>query len=331
MSIKFEFCDFYSPTVEREWRELYENDSHATPLLSYDFNKSFLKYYYSNKVRKGTKPVLIKGSDEKSGKTLMFIPACRGESGYYMLWDYSAVPYCDVLLADGKWDAEKYDSELYKLASLLDNKVFNFTRMNNSSPYTEHLHCKYVPSKNNTCIRFDLLSSYNMFYKLMSKDMREYLSASADKLLSEGHTFKTAVYYDQPIGKKTQKDLFKLHHGSSLSVFGVIQNKFRDKRNAITELINEGADVLTAISYIDGAPAAFVSGVVRNGIMTVVRSGVNHLGYLYSAEYLNLCDLIKYSIERKRLTCIDFGRDNDAGKLEMGGKEHQMYSFEINF
>ena len=71
MGLKFEICDFKDSATEKEWRALYEKNTEASPLLSYDFNRIFYKYYSKNKSRRNMKPILVKGIDEKSGKTVL--------------------------------------------------------------------------------------------------------------------------------------------------------------------------------------------------------------------------------------------------------------------
>lgn len=324
--IFLEVCSFYSDKVASEWRRLYAENGELSYFSSYEFNMLFLKSYKNNKLRKNMKPFLIRVYNED--EPLMFLPLCRSGDEYYFMWDYSSVMYCEPVYKAGL-SIQFFDILINKLPEILGNEVIFFTKMNDGLSFAKYLANQYTHYKRHTCMSMELPATFDKFYKNMTPEGRVAEEEARDRLKSSGYTFKTYFYSDKPITNKMFEKLYHIYYGNPEGWKARLKDRKYDKINPISCSLRKASDTVLAVSCINDEPVAFVGGFVRNGKITIVRCGEHKRYRDYEPRRLMYMDLIKYCIEKKNFTEIDFGTGKDRCKSEMGAKAHYTYYYEI--
>ncbi len=324
--IFLEVCSFFSDEVATEWKRLYAENGELSYFSSYEFNMLFLKSYKNNKLRKNMKPFLVRVYDKY--ETLMFLPLCRSGDEYYFMWDYSSVMYCEPVYKAGL-GIQFFDMLINKLPEVLGNEVIFFTKMNDGLSFTKYLANQYTHYKRHTCMSMELPKSFEKCYKNMLPEGRVAIEEARERLSSSGYSFKTYFYSDKPISENMFEKLYRIYYGNPANWKQKLKDRRYDKFNPISCCLRHGKDTVLAVSCINDEPVAFVAGFVRDGKVTVVRSGEHRRYRDYEPRRLMYLDFIKYCIEKKKYSTVDFGTGKDRCKSEMGSVAHYTYYYEI--
>ncbi len=325
--VSFELCSFKSEKVASDWKRIYEENGELPFFASYDFNLQFAKAFKKNPHRKSMKLLLVRAFDEK-GDTVMYLPLCKDRGEYYFMWDYSSVMYCTPIYRKGA-GAEDFDMVLNKLSDILGSETLFLTKMNDMSEFTQYMRGRHTPYRKRTCVSLELGDDFYKFYLGMSDEAKEAIEHGRNAVHERKGSFTTFFYCNRPISEELFKKLYTIYYGSHPTFLQKIKNRIYDKGNPLSCALRKGDESMIAVSCIDGEPVAFLGGFVRNGCYTVVRSGESRrYGYCNTYDIL-LCDTIKYCIEKKGITTIDFGKGREEYKFALGGKAHYLYNFEL--
>ncbi len=327
MNITLSECSISDKQTAAEWEGIYNTNPTLTYFSSYEFNQLFVKKFSKEKSRRSLKPVIVRAYDSKR-KTLMFLPLCKRHESYYMLWDYSSVPYCNaVFRQDIK--REELDYIFDHLSEVIGNNTIYFTKMNDNSDFTNYLYDRYSPYKKRSCGSVELLRSYEYTYKLIDKECREIIEEALGRIENEGIEYRTDFYLGKRLPSKASSDISLILNGEKNGPISKLKRFIRNRNSAVISSILQGNNSLVAISYIDGYPVACLYGFVRNKTFTLLKSASTKYGVTYSAKHLIFSDLIRYSVENKVANNIDLCRTDDKFKTDFMSKKHHTYSFEI--
>lgn|GEM_PF-3349186 len=327
MKITLSECSFNDKKIAAEWNGIYRSNPQLGYFASYEFNEFFVRCFHKNKSRRSMKLVIIRAFDEQRG-ALMFLPLAKSHGHYYMIWERSSVPYCDAIYrADISKD--EFDYILDHLSEIVGNETIFFTKMNELSVFTQYLHDRFTPYKKRSCGSIELLRSYNYTYQLLSKECRENIEDSKEKIINEGLVYRTDFYSDKPLSAKAAADIEMIVHGEGAGVFTRIKNSASNRNSAIFQAVKKGVSSLVALSYIDDYPVACTYGFIKGNTFTISVLSSTRYGVSYSSKHLILCDLIKYAVENKNLSKIDLCRLDDNIKGDFVSKKHHVYGFEV--
>ena len=327
MSIVLSAFHFNDKNVAEEWKEIYQNNPRLSYYSSYEFNKLFLASYNSSRRRRGMRLFLIRAADKERG-TLMILPMAKHHHNFYPMWDYSSVPYCDMIYSS-KITGEDFDYIFNHISDVLGEGIVYFTKMNEASLVTEYLASRFTPYKKREGGKIDLLRSYEYSYLLLSKECRDHIEEAKNKVADQRHTFRTDIYFKKPLPSKAMSDLLVVLHGDNDSYFGRRSGTKYEMHNPTTLSVKNGQESLAAIAYIDGYPAACLYGFVRNNIFIVSKFVSTRYGISFSALHLIMNDVIRYAVDREEISTIDLWRTEDRVRADFAAKNHDISWFEV--
>lgn len=327
MSITLSVCSFNDEKIAKEWKRLCSENGKMNYYASYEFNRMFMDRYGKNKKRKAMKPVLIRAANEKD-EAVLFLPLCKRHDSYYMIWDYSSVPYCDAIYGKA-FDRKVFDEVFRNISNIIGNEVIYFTRMDSRSCFTAFLLESYTYYKRHTCASVALIRSYTSFCGLLSKECRDNIEEAKEKVKSRGLSFRTDIFCDKQLPKKVLSDIFSIKYGAVTSVFKRMKNKKHEKKSTISRALRNGKNSVTAVAYIDDEPVSYISGFEKNGVITLAGIGSTRHGVDYSSRHLMMNDFVKFAIEQRKISSIDMCRNHDKLVLDFGASHHHVYNFEV--
>lgn len=326
MHIYLDVCNFNDKDVEYEWKKIFENNPELTYFSSYEFNKTFLKFFKKNSKRKNMELTLVRAKYE-TGETIMFLPLCKNHHRYYLIWDYSSVPFCDVIGKKELTD-EDYDLILKNLPDAVGNSTVCFTKMNPNSKFSVYLEDRYTHYKKKYLIEVDLYDSYSVFTEMLTDRTKQLIDDSRAKLKFRQKQFKTVFFQSRSLPSKVKNDMFYIYYKNS-DLFKKLKNKKHDSENTISIKLKKSDRNFLALSYTKNIPIAFVAGFTENEKLYIVRTGYKRNGEVYSEDVLILCDLVKYCIENTGIKTLIFVSDDVKYREDLGGTPLSAYSYEV--
>lgn len=318
------------------WDELYRSNPALSAYQSPDFMAQFLKT-----ARLGKRRALLRSEILlcRMEDTQMICPLAidSRKKEVFLLGDFSAVGYCDLIYSVGVTDAQ-FDAVIGALKARYPGHTLKFNKVNESSALCAYLLRRSESLSQGECVCVSLGDDYDTYYKTLSKHSRQNIRTAYNRMNRDGKAFEFQIVQGTDRLTKRQKDdIIRIYCTRMKDKFGdevlpyPIMYTAQRYSNPIVRSLNTLEDQFHALLYIDGELAAFLSGL-RNGDgsrIVVPRLSMNGKFDFYDPGIVLLRETAEYLCRECPNTELDLSRGNEKYKYTMGGKPHFNHSFVI--
>ena len=322
------------------WISLYNSNMFLTPYSSYEFAEFYKKGLRYSAVRRNA--IISIYEFQKDNATFALVPLIKRGYEYYIYGDLCATGCLDFIYSDQITDSD-FD-HIFSFLSDLSKKekaVIYLNKLKESSLLFQYLiRNNYESQSTNKCVAIHFGDSYDNYYKLLSKHVRQNIRTGFNRLNREGHEYYFDFVHDSIIPKVKQDQIMALYNiRMGEKIGGMEKNHFisttrsavirfvRNLRNPITLSSFQMRNNVLATFYIDNSLAAFLGGYIRNNIVIVPRLAINSEYSVYSVGSLLVSEYIRYLIDNTSVRILDLSRGNEPYKYALGGDEYELFSF----
>lgn len=255
----------------------------------------------------------------------------------YLLGDFSAVGYCDLIYGPDVTDAQ-FDAVIGALKARYPGHTLKFNKVNESSALCRYLLRRSKSLSQSECVSIRLGDDYDAYYKSLSKHSRQNIRTAYNRMNRDGKTFEFQIVRGPDRLTNQQKnDIIRIYCTRMRDKFGgevlpyPIMYAAQRYFNPIVRSLNTLDDQFHALLYIDGELAAFLSGLrSSDGSRIVVpRLSMNGKFDFYDPGIVLLRETAEYLCREHPGTELDLSRGSEKYKYTMGGKPHFNHSFVI--
>lgn len=326
----------YSSRNRTVWNQLYQSNPALSAYQSPEFMAQFLKTARLGKQRIFMRIEILLCSVD--GASVICPLAVNGrKKEVYLLGDFSAVGYCDMIYSSGVTD-EQFDAVIEALKNRYSGYAFRFDKVNEKSAL-----CSYLLRRQNSlhcreCVCVSLSNDYDAYYMSLSKNARQNIRTAYNRMNRDGRTFTFQVVQGTDRLTKQQKnDIIRVYCTRMRDKFGdevlpyPIMYMAQRYFNPIVRSLNTLNNQFHALLYIDGELAAFLSGLYNGDGRRIVvpRLSMNGKFDFYDPGIVLLRETIEYLCREHPNTELDLSRGSEKYKYTMGGKPHYNHCFII--
>lgn len=326
----------YTDRDRTVWDVLYRSNPSLSAYQSPEFMAQFLKTARLGKRRAflRSERLLCKLDDVQM---ICSLAIDDRKKEVYLLGDFSAVGYCDLIYGADVTDAQ-FDAVIAGLKTRYPDYTLKFNKVNESSAFCKYLLRRCESLSQSECVCVSLGDDYDTYYKALSKHSRQNIRTAYNRMNRDGKTYDFQIVQGaQRLTKKQKDDIIRVYctrmkdkFGSEVLPYPIMYTAQR-YFNPIVRSLNTLDDQFHALLYIDGELAAFLSGL-RNGDgsrIVVPRLSMNGKFDFYDPGIVLLRETAEYLCREYPGTELDLSRGNEKYKYTMGGKPHFNHSFVI--
>ncbi|MEN6460264.1 MAG: GNAT family N-acetyltransferase [Syntrophomonas sp.] len=316
-------------SIEDIWDDLYQNNSHISPYMSYSFQKTYKRYLWLGSKRFGMQYLCYVVYD--GAEAIAIIPLIRRRNDYYLAGDLCATGYLDCIYSD-----QITDRQMEEIEKLLKEKAgagtkFHLNKLNQSSLLMQHYASRVSPERA-TCVSISLPDSYDDYFASLSKSVRQNVRTAKNRMQREGKEWNVETTVGVPVSWSLSKQLLEVYNkrlekrdGKKV---GAITRYVREHFNPITLAASHMKDNIVSILYIDGRIAAFMMGLIDNRERTALipRLAIDSDYSVYCPGFLLVCEASRFLIAHTQVRNLDLSRGDEQYKYSLGGTEHFNYS-----
>lgn len=298
-------------SVKKEWESIKTDSiyqSYPFNLLLYKYKKTSL----SNWKKGNIKTAFVVAYDDNKAVAIAPLavdrnPKCVRLLGYgsnagRLDFIYSRPDYADKL-----W---KYCIELFK------GYPFEFAFVDKNSPL--HMLMNEVYEFENYCIKIE---KYNEWYEKLSKNMRQNIRTSYNRLGTDNRTYKLEEHADM-VGKLAGQidEIYKKRKITWNK--GVRVKTVNMHRDIVYNSVNALPESKLYVLKIDDEVAAFLIGYVTGDRISIPRLAINEEYSRYSPGIV----LINEFLKKETVRYFDLGRGQESYKSKLSGDMYNTYN-----
>ena len=333
--LKLKRLSICNKSLQSKWKE-WEKDTSTSPFMYFEYTRFiyiFYKYFYHKYT-----PIIYCVLD-KTDNILMILPLKkRLFGGYFLLNDIqgsgAAGCICDPNL-DNKTREECLNKIFHEVNDITlqrlrpENYLYNYiTKLN-----------KFEVLPITTCVSIPIPHIFEDWFLTLSSSSRQNVRTAYNRLKRDGLTFKTITCSKSyTLSDEKRKQIMSLYTKRLFTKY----NKTGNIKTIIKKMLYKYIkhDTLSLfkldntfhnILYINGKPAAFLSGFIDHGNSTIVvpRLAVDIEYKFYSPGYVLLYETIKQLAEEGAIKQLDLSRGDEKYKLDLGGQKYSTYAFRL--
>lgn len=318
------------------WDELYRSNPALSAYQSLEFMEQYLKTAKLGKRRVRLRNEILRISlDDTEVLCPLAVDSRRKE--IFLLGDFSAVGYCDLIYAPGMTD-EQFGTALNGIKSRYPDHVLKLNKVNERSALCGYLLRHGASVAESECVCVSLGDDYDTYYKSLSKHSRQNIRTAYNRMNRDGKTYTFKIIQGTDRLSSVQKNEIcrvycrRMHDkfGKEVLPYPIMYTAQR-YFNPIVRSLNTLDAQFHALLYIDGKLAAFLSGLRNSDGSTIVvpRLSMNGEFDFYDPGIVLLRETAEYLCREHPNTELDLSRGNEKYKYTVGGKPHFNHSFTL--
>lgn len=321
-------------TLQHAWRKLYENNKHLTAYQSDKYAEIAFHYYLPYAIKLGVIPFFLEVLEDN--ETVMIIPLAKNmfKNEYSLFGDRSGYGYLDFIYSENI-EEDTINKCFEKLKDMFKGSTLIFSRMREDSLICRYLLMDYEFVSKESCVKIDMESSYNQYYETLSKNTRQNIRTSYNRIQKEGKEINIKMFYKQSLPEKQLSDIIELYLKRRNKRYelsgGLISKIFLKNFDIGSVAMKKNDNYVHFILYIDDSIAAFYNGFLslNEKIITVPRLAINDEFARFSPGILLLNESFKTIIDSNLAKEIDLMQGDEKYKYSMGGETHYCYQFKL--
>lgn len=326
----------YADRDREVWDRLYRSNPALSAYQSREFMEQYLKTAKLGKRRIQLRSEILLCS---LGDAQIICPLAidRRKKEIFLLGDFSAVGYCDLIYGPDTTDAQ-FDAVFAALKKRYPGSALKFNKVNESSGLCAYLMRGGSSGSQSECVCVSLGDDYDAYYQSLSKHSRQNIRTAYNRMNRDGRKYEFQIVQGTDrLTKQQRDDIIRVYCTRMHDKFGKevlpypIMYTAQRYFNPIVRSLNILDNQFQALLYIDGELAAFLSGL-RNGDgsrIVVPRLAMNDAFDFYEPGIILLRETADFLCREYPNTELDLSRGNEKYKFAMGGKTHLNYSFVI--
>lgn len=104
---------------------------------------------------------------------------------------------------------------------------------------------------------------------------------------------------------------------------------FLKHQSYATRLLRFSKNASTCYLTINGEPAAFLSGLIKDDRIIIPRLSIESKFKRYSPGMILINEAIKYYFKNTAIRTLDLSKGEENYKYKLGGKTHKSYRFKL--
>jgi hypothetical protein len=304
---------------------------YSSPYQNIDYIKFALRKHYFYSLIRMTRPFFIKFSVK--GEAVMILPLSKSifRSQYFMFGDRAGLGYVDVICPKHH-SLPNIKACFEMLMEEFSNSVFHFNRVKQGSLIYQVLKDISVPRHIEDCVKIDLVNNYEDYFKILSKNAKQNFRTANNRILKASRE----ISFNHIHGREITQDILD----EMIVLYLKRLSSYKERVNFFDEIFYRNFDLGFAsiknldfteifLIYIDDKLAGFMF-CLRNGDeLLVPRLAIDTSFSFYSPGVLLVNSVIKYLYNEGVTSTLDLMQGKETYKLQLGGKIHQCYSFEL--
>lgn len=309
-------------SIKDIWSRLYALTPEVSPFLAPEAFEIAYRYFYPYYIIERHFPTLCIFKEDD--RVVAIAPLLRCRDGVYRLFvAYNGFNECGMLYEDSSVLPECISLLLKQFGSI------EFQKIDERSPLVNFAR-NNVTVSNNVAIHFG--NNYDDWFKSLSSSVRQNIRTAYNRLNKDNLALETRIVTDRNDGYPLNHiiDLYCRRHNERYGVkTSVLKKWFLKHQNFATRLYRFAPNAKTVIIYIDGKPAAFLSGLCTDNRIIVPRLSINNEYRRYSPGMILVNETIKHFIADTSINILDLSLGEEPYKYQLGGTLHHAYRFTL--
>ena len=311
------------------WRELLSENTRISPYMNIDFIRIYKRTMMFGRRRwKGRLNFYVCSLE----KIQVICPIVEIGKNAYIAGDLCATGYLDFIYPK-EIKKEDFSRVFQLLGQKLRGKTLWINKINQASQMNEWLLENAECIDKQVCVSIRIPEDITDYYNSLSKSVRQNYRTSKNRMKRENLAWNVAVFerIDTSIFEKTMDVYIQREAERENREISFAQRIIQKYCNPISIYLCKAQKAFTAVLYIDGNVAGFLSGLVTEDNQTLVipRLAIDTKYAVYSPGTVLIYETIDRLIKTSMVRNFDLSRGNEHYKFAMGGKEHFNYNYKI--
>lgn len=325
---------------EEDWNSLFDANPDLSPYQSFRFNTIAQRFSPFSPRRILLEPIFFLFYNSK-GVCRLIAPLYKGRGWkkhtVRLFTDGMPAGYSDFIYP-ADLSLEEFGTAIEIINRELKSPTFLFNKINETSRLNAFLQegdFNLMKVDRSLCYQIPLEDSFASYWQRLSKNTRQNIRTSKNKLMRERYTWEIELHQDKGLSRHIQKRIMPIYikryferEGRSLRmVLLALSKRFL---NPITWALKTSEHSFCAILSINKKPAAFLAGFARdNGRLVIPMLAIDSDWEKFSPGGILITELMEKLHELKGYTSLDLSRGGEAYKKRYGGIQHYNFSYEF--
>lgn len=313
------------------WNKLVSENSGISPYMNAEFIRIYKKTMLFGRKRWRGRLVFYVCSFDK---IQVICPIMKIGANAYIAGDLCATGYLDFIYPR-EIKKEDFDKVFQLLGQKLKGKTFWINKINQSSQMNAWLKENAECVDKQVCVNIRLPENITDYYNSLSKSVRQNYRTCKNRMKRENLKWDV-VLFGEPDASTFEKmmDVYIQRESErEKKQISFVQELIQKYCNPVSIYSRKAQKAFTAVLYIEGNVAGFLSGIVTEDEQTIVipRLAISSKYAVYSPGTVLIYETIDRLIKTSSVRNFDLSRGNEKYKFVMGGKEHLNYNYKICF